>query len=102
MPSQRKKQGVQKHVFFITVMTRLQSRDIQVTDSDTNLCTQVFTVTPSETARVEAAVRYKNQCLRVNGVTLLVSTGSCYIHARVLYWMALQEIALSPSAPETS
>lgn len=46
-----------KHVVFITVTIRLQSRDIQVTDSDTNLCTQVFTATPSETARVSA--RYK-------------------------------------------
>lgn len=43
----------------------------------------------------------RNQCLMVNGLTLSVSTGSCYIHARVLYWMALREIALSPSAPET-
>lgn len=44
--------GGPKHLFFITVTIRLQSRDIQVTDSDTNLCTQVFTVTPSETAHV--------------------------------------------------
>lgn len=44
--------GSPKHVFFITVTTRLQSRDIQVTDSDIYLCTQVLTVTPSETACV--------------------------------------------------
>lgn len=36
--------GSPKHVFFIIGVTvRLQSRDIQVIDSDTHLCTQLFT-----------------------------------------------------------
>lgn len=35
--------GSPKHVFFfIGVTVRLQSRDIQVIDSDTHLCTQCF------------------------------------------------------------
>lgn len=37
--------GSPKHVFFITVTTRLQSRDIQVTDSDTNLYTGFYSDT---------------------------------------------------------
>lgn len=41
--TQGQKQAVQKHVvFFIGATVRLQSRDIQVIDSDTHLCTQRF------------------------------------------------------------
>lgn len=80
--------GSPKHVFFITAPIRLQSRDIQVTDSDTNLCTRVFTVTPSETARVSKGQNATKSVftLLVNGVTLMlmVCTGSCYVHACVI------------------
>lgn len=74
--------GGPKHVFFITVTIRLQSRDIQVTDSDTNLCTQVFTVTPSETARVS-----KGQSA-TKSVYLTGQWG--YIDVDGVYWFLLR------------
>lgn len=76
--------GGPKHLFFITVTIRLQSRDIQVTDSDTNLYTGFYSDTFTLCQR--GGTLQNLFTLLVNGVTLMsmVCTGSCYVHACVL------------------
>lgn len=78
--------GSPKQVFFITVTARLQSRDIQVTDSDTNLCTQVFTACVSKGQYATKSV-FNGQwgsivgvhCFLLNPCTCVILDGRNYL-----------------------